>query len=341
MQEQEYSYDSINPRRQLRLLRLKPGDHDAPLCGEIFPANIETAESLHKFEALSYVWGDSAKVDVIETSKGCIPITCSLSRALRAYRRPQDDRILWADAICIDQKNNAEKSKAVEIMADAVYGKADRVQIFLGEESDDSNLAGELLNCIAEEKWDREKVRRDKARSESNSEKWQALEAVLRRPWFRRVWVVQEFVVSKEAIMTCGAWSVNAETMLLVAWYFHCELCQPLHILLFLQRAQQVRERPDLPQHTDFSLVLHAGKRLDATLARDHLFAFFSFTNDPRIREHSEYFHVDYDEPFPSVVRRYAKGFLESGGGGHLLYYAGLDTDSDRFPSWIPNWCSK
>jgi len=337
-----YSYDSIDAARQLRLLRLRPGDYDAPLCGELFTADVETVETLHPFDALSYVWGDNAKVATIATSKGQIPLTQSLSLALKAYRDSRNDRILWADALCINQGNNEEKSIAVGIMADAVYAKADRVQIYLGTEADDSPSAGELLTRIVEENWGRAKIRQDCYRSESNSDNWKALEAVLRRPWFRRVWVVQEFVVSKEAIITCGTWSIDAMALLRVAKCFRCELCLPLQHLFFLRSVQRLyQSEPDTTQFVDFALVLFIGKRLDATLDRDHLFAFFSFTKDPRVREKPESFRIDYDEALPSVVRRYSKGFVETGGAASLLYYAGLDAENEDLPSWIPNWWSK
>lgn len=318
------------------------GGRDSPLSAELTTVNIETADTHYPFEALSYVWGDNAKVDTIKTPGGCIPITKSLSVALKSYRRPDKDHLLWADAICINQNDNGEKAKAVERMADAVYGKADRVLIFLGSEEDDSALAGELITRIVEEKWDRKKTRQDRFSSSSNAAKWRAFEAVLRRPWFRRVWVVQEFVVSKEAVMTCGGWSVDAMALLLVAWYFRCDLCVPLQNLLFLRKTYQLRQvEPDSTRYASFALILYLGKRLDATLACDHLFAFFSFNRDPRIGNQSDLFRVDYNESLSSVVRRYARGFIEADGLESLLYYASLDGENDHLPSWIPNWFSK
>lgn len=81
---------------------------------------------------LSYVWGDPGDTDRI-TVDGCdFQATRNLIGGLRRLRSSRDARILWVDAICIDQANNQEKTQQVGMMA-KIYMSASSVQIFLGE----------------------------------------------------------------------------------------------------------------------------------------------------------------------------------------------------------------
>lgn len=55
--------------------------------------------------------------------------------------------MLWIDAICINQRSIAERSVQVMHMGE-VYTKAASVIAWLGEESNDSNLAFDALNAL-------------------------------------------------------------------------------------------------------------------------------------------------------------------------------------------------
>jgi hypothetical protein len=90
-----------------------------------------TAET-SAYIALSYVWGHGPEDKAIVVN-GC---RASLDSALRHIRRHRETRAvqpLWIDAICINQKNNAEKSAQVALMK-GIYATAYRVIVWLGEE---------------------------------------------------------------------------------------------------------------------------------------------------------------------------------------------------------------
>jgi hypothetical protein len=61
-----------------------------------------------------------------------IPITRNLDAALRVLQEEKMHRMLWVDAICIDQENISEKSHQVPLMKD-IFELADQVIIWLGE----------------------------------------------------------------------------------------------------------------------------------------------------------------------------------------------------------------
>ena len=331
----EYLSTKLVRQGDQRILYLGPGaGHDA-LNGALSVVNTSDVSSKCSFEAISYVWGSSDKVEVIDTPVGRIPITLSLARALRHYRLTDRPRALWADAICINQNDSQEKSEKVADMAYGIYAAAECVQVYLGEQADESHLAGQLLQRIRTEDWDTERIK--ESRNEYDKE-WSALDHLLRRPWFSRVWVVQEFAMAKQAVVSCGNWSIDAEVLIRVASSFTGEACIPLQNLKDVRRNRiKTQGSGNAP---DFLSLLYTSKRLNATLARDHLFAFYSFTQYNELRDFSRFFLPNYDETLEHIVRLYALGFIEIGRISELLHHAGLGDQPDRFPSWIPDWMS-
>ena len=68
----------------------------------------------------------------------------NLSKALMRLMPKDGSRMIWADAICINQKDNSEKAWQVRQM-DQVYSRADRVLIYLGEDEANSQMLQTLI----------------------------------------------------------------------------------------------------------------------------------------------------------------------------------------------------
>lgn len=99
---------------------------------------------LPAFTALSYVWGDPAKTDEIIIDGKRLPITASLYSALRQVQvQSTFDIRVWADAICINQQDLAERSTQVQLMRQ-IYHNARDVLIWLGSSSEASCEVYEL-----------------------------------------------------------------------------------------------------------------------------------------------------------------------------------------------------
>jgi hypothetical protein len=84
-----------------------------------------------KFIALSYCWGDGALSHEIQINGGSMRITESLATALASLQSEDQDLVLWADAICINQDDSIEKTSQVQLMRD-IYRTAHQVTIWLG-----------------------------------------------------------------------------------------------------------------------------------------------------------------------------------------------------------------
>jgi len=87
-----------------------------------------------RYEAISYVWGEPIlEFPVYNVSDGTqLFVTRNLHCALRQLRHAVSVRWLWADAICIDQRNDQEKAKQIPFMV-KISRNAKRVLAWLHE----------------------------------------------------------------------------------------------------------------------------------------------------------------------------------------------------------------
>jgi muramidase (phage lysozyme) len=91
----------------IRLLTLYPGSFCSPIEGQLKHVGL-TANGA--YQALSYVWGDKEDPSMIRVNKKPFYITKNLECALRHLRYTEGPRVLWVDAICINQQDDDEKS---------------------------------------------------------------------------------------------------------------------------------------------------------------------------------------------------------------------------------------
>jgi hypothetical protein len=179
-----YRYSSI-PRGNdsVRLLRLMPHkDETADIQCELFDYSLQNScKGIHLYEALSYVWGNPDEKLPIFIHKHSFDVTVNLRAALLRLRNHSMERILWVDAICINQEDQEEKEQQIQLMA-KIYSQANRVIVSLGEAADDSNLALKEIRIAAGKK----------STSSINKAIQQAVLMLLQRPWFQRIWVREQ-----------------------------------------------------------------------------------------------------------------------------------------------------
>ncbi|KAH7383987.1 heterokaryon incompatibility, partial [Pyrenochaeta sp. MPI-SDFR-AT-0127] len=142
------------------------------------------------FTALSYVWGDESIREAITINGVETSITKLLAEALRQLRSEGKAQNLWADAICINQCDGAEKGIHVGKMGQ-IYSSAARTYLWLGEKSDSSDQAMDLVENATEERV---------KNFDPQAAEWRGLYDLLRRPWWSRLWIIQESVLSPEPI---------------------------------------------------------------------------------------------------------------------------------------------
>ncbi|KAE9380809.1 HET-domain-containing protein, partial [Stipitochalara longipes BDJ] len=120
-------YEPLPSKSSIRLITLHPGDfNDSIRCTlEVF----ELA-SVPSYEAISYVWGDPTPRNRIRCNGRRYLIGDNLNDTIRRVRSKDEPRVIWVDALCIDQVNLGERSHQVLLMRD-VYSRTRRTLICL------------------------------------------------------------------------------------------------------------------------------------------------------------------------------------------------------------------
>jgi hypothetical protein len=169
----------------IRLIQLLPSENedDKIHCDLLYYPLQKWERPSHPYEALSYVWGGEEKPMCIALANQTFNITRNLYRALLHLRDPAISRLLWIDAICIDQENAEEKEHQIPFIAE-IYAKARRVVVWLGDAEHGSDNALEHLRQVGEAS---KPVPR--STTEQSVDLRQAILYLLRRPWFQRMWV--------------------------------------------------------------------------------------------------------------------------------------------------------
>ena len=343
-----YGYQPLSPTSdEIRVAVLWPGTASDAIEVTLHHVHlIETAPPF--YEALSYVWGteESPRPITVKgtgSSEGTLQVSQNLYDALCHLRCRSHPRALWIDAICIDQSDVAEKSVQVMKMANT-YKLAARVVIWLGPEKHDSTAAVEFLDdfgrCVdldlsdytftvlSQERY--QALKAELVKSESSLPA--ALSGLLTRPWFERLWVVQEAMLanSERSVVQCGASTVLWQTFLkgLVCMEQHFqnqprELSRVLFIRNFYLRSIKNRFLEDL---------MSFGQLLKCKDERDKIYAMLGLIADDFP------ITVDYTLPYPEVYKNVFLSYLATYERIHLLTWCEMRNDSSVTPTWVPDW---
>ena len=203
--------DSAN--RQTRLLIIDAGQAPDELRCSLLPVYLQN--DCPRYEALSYTWGPSHSPRHIVLNGSPFAITLSLYGALKRLRRNDASRVLWVDALSIDQSNIPERSEQVLLMK-LIYSCASNVIIWLGEDSVSSRHAMDLF-CSASEQEDPYTWFSDRLKTtfESDMTQWKAVLSLFKRNYWSRVWIIQETAVATNLDIICGSMSCKWKWQLL------------------------------------------------------------------------------------------------------------------------------
>ena len=194
-----------------RLLRLYPSaDIDSELHGSLFEIDIG-ADTIPGYEFLSYIWGEPDPTSTITVNNIELSIRLNLAQALRRLRLPAEDRVLWADALCISQTDLDEKAQQVEMIGEIVKS-ARRTLAWVGEHRNGSEVLfshareGFIFTKSVDLSMDVHlpKVARLKHENSRDCLMRIWVDFLNHRPWWNRTWCVQEVAVAKDVVVCCG-----------------------------------------------------------------------------------------------------------------------------------------
>jgi hypothetical protein len=160
-------------------------------------------DNTNPYEALSYVWGSEADAETLLLCRHEFHVTQNLHSALLALRQPSKDRMLWIDALCINQGNDDEKGTQIPLMGD-IYKRAKQVIAWLGSPTNDMMPGLRWLGDVAEAG----DIKSCFPKHDSFDDARLGVQLLLSCDYWNRAWVVQEMAFANPFHLQCGPFSI-------------------------------------------------------------------------------------------------------------------------------------
>ena len=379
-----FLYPALNfSEPEIRVLKLAPAQeksHDI-ICSLTIVSLADNVE----YEALSYVWGMEPPSHQIYLNGHAFPVRSNLHMALQRLRSMSQVRCLWIDAICIDQLNIEERNHQVARMRD-IYARALRVLIWLG--SSDAEIE-EVIEAFSREDFDSreipvgliiessrtfvesvpvkmyefghsdgigESALEDTFPYKESVQKRSVtgftscgLKKILDKPWWSRVWVVQEFIVARTPPLACigerwVSWDVIFRILVFVTTKrivyddsaFKDMPASRLLNIGFICQDWATAACPITKQNVSLEQYLAQTSERDATDPRDKIFALIGLVSEARGR-----FMIDYAMPTNGVFQNAMVEVFQSSRDLTILQFASDEKEDRDLPSWCVDFSSR
>ena len=342
------------------------------------------------YEALSYRWTDPDKEnpDLVFCNGVDFPVGPNLYAALIRFRLADLPRALWVDQLCINQTDGPEKAQQLLIMGD-IYSKAERVLAWLGPTADDSDKAMGLFPKLVDQlqrldhKQNEKTIKDDHEMSidettleqtltslpelERNNKR--ALHNLFLRPYFSRVWTLQELALGNDSVIVCGDEEFPFAVLERFNEGYQTDSIGYWDRALDLLSGHEGGHDPKSPQrpinthvHVVWSLKgLHSSafrsssaralnmlRGLDCSQAEDRVYSILRFLPSTLAQHLTAVKRVSVQELFTDVAafeltQNHSMDFLSAAGmSQHRRSYPSRKDDSLRprlnLPTWVPDW---
>ncbi|GIZ47109.1 hypothetical protein CKM354_001020900 [Cercospora kikuchii] len=199
------------PARQIRLLRLIPAAVDDKISCEMTVHGFD--RSTPEYLAISYTWGDTAHPREIFIDNELRMVRQNCHYALWQARYHYPDAYIWIDALCIDQENLEEKSRQVAMMNDEfLWTFSQEFTNRTLRPSHGEAFSFVVIECYSragiscEELWDYW----EETNSAETLERFlKACDKFMSRPYWERLWILQEVGVAREKEVLCGSFCLS------------------------------------------------------------------------------------------------------------------------------------
>ena len=179
-----------------------------------------------EFTALSYCWGKENCKHLFEINGQILVLTSSLYIIFQSLQERGFDGFLWADAICINQDDLAEKAMQIPLMG-AIYSGATSVIGWLGIPSEEWQLSPDSFDVFFRQLVESEYevppnsflhhlTVKELGLPPLNMKVWDGLVELFASPWWTRLWVIQELVLASELTLYFGPVIMDFEELILL-----------------------------------------------------------------------------------------------------------------------------
>jgi hypothetical protein len=347
-------YEALNKEcLEIRLVTVLPATEPfAPIECSLYSVCLQEN---HTYTALSYAWGDpTVTASVIVNGIEC-HVTTNLESALRHIRDDVDHIVLWVDAICINQNNMLERNHQVQLMRQ-IYSNVD-VLVWLGDEGDDSDQAMKFIGYWAP---GLEQVLSGGDIKENYSDFWEPrawdiIHCLFNRPWWTRLWTVQEVALGREVAVMCGyktlAWNLFMQWLSVSVRLEESEAYRTAGpstltklgtimtgYLSSLRSKVALREEYQKnPSSIKLLDLLSLFRNFQTTNPLDKVYALLGLAADS-----SDFMEPNYTMSVSTVYTSVAHTAIKQEGIVDILHYSGrypiAPIDSFELPSWVPDW---
>lgn len=346
-----YNYSPLPSHRHIRLLEFPAfSEQEAALTGTLRVVDLDVEDSL-PYVALSYTWGQPNFTEaLLLDGSRVLHITSTLAGALRRFRYASALRWIWVDALCINQHDNAEKSRQIPLMAD-IYKGASRVMVWLGHEPGDASMLVrvKLLGSQA----------RSLPQPSSSQEEDDAILVNLRTslsllgrlPYFTRRWIIQELSVNPNVVLCCGRvelpWSrlygacgasVEDSGLRNIRLLWELWFSTAMRPIARAGR-QDYAVRDTLLKDCDITTLMDYFSNFHCSDGHDRIAALLGLSTDAPAAG----FKVAYADSVETTYIKFAESLANNGHMGWVLdrcfrRTTEIGSEDRALPSWVPDW---
>ncbi|KAF1922698.1 HET-domain-containing protein [Didymella exigua CBS 183.55] len=338
-------YTALDTKKhQIRLLHLAPSpDRRRAITCHFRTISLSHDTQQSRYEALSYAWGDPIFNRSIKLGGSHFAVTANLRVILRALRLTHQERVLWIDAVCIDQHNIQERSHQVSRMND-IYSHAANVVIWLGEPLSDAALA---FNFLQEFGRQRNELPMSTDEDRNTEQTAMAVRSLLMRSWWTRIWTAQEWILAGSTTFQSGQYTLGGDVLIrcLEHYRYHAKStdCCGMHLtsdILFrlgdsLQPLFALDAVRQSYSHQDFSSSLGYLRMRQAADPRDKVYGVLALAAS----QYAGLLRADYSAAVEQVYEQLAIALIDRTKRLDIFSHI-VPNQPQRLSvaSWAPDW---
>jgi hypothetical protein len=347
-----FEYVPLDPlKNEIRLLQILPTSKRAIAksdCVNCRLFNISLDEQ-PEYEALSYTWGAQNDMCSILLNGYNFEISRNLEAALIKLRA-STPRTLWVDAICIDQANDYERNHQVTKIR-LIYAMTKRIHVWIGVGFNGSRLTFTLLKLLRGRIVDSSGIR-SLLTNPSFLQHLLRLSELFTQEYFFRVWVTQEVVCAREAVVHCGTDSIGWSDLVAVQETIATNHFQSLieadrhhpspyliqSFVFWGSRMMRLPKALDNDGLPELSGMLEQSYNKHTSDPRDHIYGIIGLTkarNDERLQ-------IDYSTSVRQLFLVVCEYIISTSQKLDIICARAkvslTFTSNDEFPSWVPDW---
>ncbi|KAI1077655.1 heterokaryon incompatibility protein-domain-containing protein [Whalleya microplaca] len=295
--------------REIRVVDLQPSDdEEKPVQLLLRHTTLSGCKVDPRYDALSYCWGgvdediqpvqltsvNDEGVDIQGRSSRqiWIPVSQNLFLALKRLRYKDSPRTIWIDQICINQADAVERASQIALMGD-IYASAQTVCVWLGESDRAIEKDSLIISTISKHY---EPTSHDADKTPASTQLTHGIiknpaagfftlhhDKIFIRPWFERVWVLQEVWNASSIQVLCGSHQLRWDEFMQAHYclknhgIFASTISRVWNVLFDVSRDGGVMTHKPETNRLDILRVLIAAHEMKATDPRDKIFALLIF----------------------------------------------------------------